>query len=98
MDKLKELLNLCKCGVFVTVNEHRDYYESAAQHLEEAKTFECPPVIASDVRASMIERDTIIKVHFYPETPIGSYEIWHHDLDAVLDEALDCFEERSDKV
>jgi len=94
MDKLKELLSLCKCGVFVTVNEHRDYYETAAQHLEGAKTFECPPEINDEVRAQMIALDTIIKIQFYPDTPIGSYEIWHHDLDAALDQSLACFAER----
>jgi hypothetical protein len=94
MDKLKELLSLCKCGVFVTVNEHRDYYETAERHLEEAKTNECPPEIDDAVRAQMIALDTIIKVQFYPDTPIGSYEVWHHDLDAALDQCLEYFSER----
>lgn len=87
-DKLKDLLSRCKCGVFVTVNEHRDYYETAAEHLGDAEGRECPPEIEDAVRAQMIATDTIIKIQFYPDTPIGSYEIWHHDLDAALDECL----------
>lgn len=91
MDKLKELIGKCKCGVFLTVNEHRDYYQSAEASLEEMTGYECPPEIEDDVRKVMIETNTIIKVQFYPDTPIGSYSVYHYDLDAALTEALECF-------
>jgi hypothetical protein len=91
MDKLKELLARCKCGVFLTVNEHRDYYETATERLDELASMECPPEYTDDVRQKMIETDTIIELQFYPNTPIGSYRVVHHDLDAALDEALACF-------
>ena len=91
-DKLKDLLARCKCGVFLTVNQHRDYYETAENTLDEAQGHECPPEIEDDVRRVMIETDTIIRIQFYPRTPSSSYEIWHHDLDAALDEALACFD------
>jgi hypothetical protein len=90
MDKLKELIARCKCGVFLTVNEHRDYYKTVAEILDDAMDFECPPEIAPDVEEKMIETDTIVRLHFYPDTPIGSYEIWHYDIDSALDEALAC--------
>jgi len=93
-DKLKQLLAGCKCGVFLTVNEHRDYYETAEESLDEARGNECPPEIADDVRAQMIATNTIVRLQFFPHTPIGSYEIWHHDLDAALTEALACLEQR----
>ena len=90
MDKLKELLTRCKCGVFLIVNEHRDYYQTVEQRLEEVAGYECPPEIAPEVRAAMIATDTMIDLQFYPDTPIGSYRIVHYDLDAALDEALNC--------
>ena len=34
MDKLKELLSLCKNSVTVSVNQQRDYYESVEDHLK----------------------------------------------------------------
>lgn len=94
MDKLKELMSLCKCGVHITVNEHRDYYDTAAQKLENAASNDSPPEIEDSVRAKMIETDTIVVIHFYPDTPVGYFEIWHHDIEAALDEALECFAER----
>lgn len=91
-DKMKELLSRCKCGVHITVNEHRNYYQSAEQALEEYANYECPPEIEDGVRKVMIETNTVINVQFYPDTPIGSYDIYHHDLDAALTEALACLD------
>ncbi len=88
MDKFKELLAKCKCGVFVSVNEHRDYYKSVEDQLEERKRRECQPEYTDEVRDAMIESDTIVEITFFPDTPIGSYQIIHHDLDKALDMAL----------
>lgn len=93
MDKLKELMSRCKATVYVSVNDHLNVYETAAQRLEDAADWECPPEIEPDVRAKIIETNTLVEVHFYPDTPVGSYMIWHYDLDAALDQALACFDE-----
>lgn len=89
-DKLKLFLAACKCGVSVNMNEHREVYETAAQRIAEAAGYECPPEIADAVRDRMIETDTIITIHFYPKHPVTFYEVWHYDLDAALDEAIEC--------
>ncbi len=94
MGKLQELLSKCKCGVFVSVNEHRDYYQSADDSLKEQDSFECPPEIEPEIRKVMVETNTIVHVQFYPDTPVGSYSIYHYDLDAALDEALNCFTQK----
>jgi hypothetical protein len=94
MDKLKELLSRCKCGVFISVNEHRDYYQTAAEALKERDEREAPPETDTAIRSKMIELDTIIEIHFYPDTPIGFYEIYHYDLDAALTKALECLGEK----
>ncbi len=90
MEKLEKLLGKCNGGVFLTVNEHRNYYQTAEEALLEKDGYECPPEIEPEVRKTMIEKDIIIELQFYPDTPIGSYSIYHHDLDAALDEALEC--------
>jgi len=90
MNKLKGLLSRCKCGVFISVNEHRDYYETVEQKLEEISCLECPPEITDEIREKMISNDTVIHIQFYPDTPIGSYSIYHYDIDMAIDEALAC--------
>lgn len=36
-----------------------------------------------------IELDTIIKLQFYPRTPVGSYTIVGYDLDDVVKQGID---------
>lgn len=93
VDKLKELMRRCKCSVTVTVNEHRDYYEDAAAWFEEREGYGDTVQVDKVVKAVMIATDTVIDIQFYPDTPIGFYNVYHHDLDAALDECLDCFKE-----
>ena len=90
-DKLARLIARCKAGVHITINEHRNYYETAEYYLSERDQRGDEPLeIDPDVRAQMIATNTVVNLHFYPDTPIGFYEIWHYDLEAALDQALAC--------
>lgn len=89
-NKLIQLMEKCKCGIHIGINVHRDFYQTARESLKEKECYECPPEIADDVRQKMIDTDTIIELQFYPDTPIGSYCVYHYDLDAALTEALGC--------
>ena len=91
-DKLKKLLSLCKCSVTLTVNAHRDVYETAEQAIDDLEGRECAPEISEELRKKMVETNTIIDLHFYPDTPIGFYEIMDVDLDSALNRALEVFE------
>lgn len=90
-DKLERLLSQCKCGVYLTVNEHRDYYDPIEARLIELAGRECPPQIDDEVRAGILRVGTIVELTFYPDTPVGSYQVVHYSLDSALDEALACF-------
>lgn len=93
-NKLLRLMARCKAGVHLTINEHRSYYESAEHRLDDFYALlECPPNVSAEERAQMIAKNTIIDLQFYPNTPIGSYHLLHHDLDAALTEALAILEE-----
>lgn len=96
VDKLSKLLQRCKCGVFLIVNEHRDSYQTAAEFLKELKDRDQiqDGDIAEDVLKAMVETDTIVSLQFYPDTPIRSYSIYHHDLNSALDEALACLDKQ----
>jgi hypothetical protein len=87
MDKLTLLLNRCKCGVHLTVNDHRDVYQTAKQAIEDLESMG-HTVDDADVRAKMVDLDTIVDLHFYPDTPVGFYKVLHYDLDMALDIAL----------
>lgn len=84
MEKLKQILSIAKCSVSLTVNNHRDYYENVIEHLKNEET-----EIDVNILNKMIELDTIIHLQIYPNTPIGSYSVYHYDLDTCISIALD---------
>lgn len=85
--KLKQIQDLCKCGVFVTINEHRDYYEPAEEYLNERSDWF--DNIDDGIKAKMIELDTIVSVQAYNRTPVGFYVVHHYDLNAALSDMLE---------
>lgn len=89
---LKALLTRCKCGVSILVNEHRNYYQTAEQYLDDLECREAPPSISDDVRAGILQSGNIVEITFYPDTPVGQYAIVHHDLDEALRMALRCID------
>ena len=84
---IDELISKCKCGVHITVNGHRDCYETVEEYL-------CS--FASEIddatMRQMIEADTIVELQFFPRTPVGSYSVWGTSLAEVLTAADSCFE------
>lgn len=86
-DKLLEIISKCKCGVHLGVNVHKDYYESVGDRMESLTGGDLDEVPINVLR-EMAKRDTIVELQFYPNTPVGSYSLYHYDLNVVLDEAL----------
>lgn len=83
MEKFKELVSLCKASVDMSVNEHKDYYESVEQYLCAHNHIE------KDILAEMINRDTIVRIQAYPRTPVSYFVVYHYDIDKALEIALD---------
>jgi hypothetical protein len=85
MEKFKELVSLCKASVEISVNDHKDYYESVEQHINEEDRED----IDKEVFEEMFKRNIIVKVQAYPHTPIGFFVVYHYDIDKAVDIALD---------
>ena len=85
MNKFKELVSLCKASVEISVNDHKDCYESVEQYIDEEKRKD----IEKDVFDEMVKRDTVVRVQAYPHTPIGFFVVYHYDIDIAVDIALD---------
>jgi hypothetical protein len=88
-DKLRELLGLCKCEFFLSINQHRNFYMTAADRLKELEEQgELPSEITDEKKNKMIVTDTIINLSLYSKTPVGFFDIYHYDIDLCLEEAL----------
>ena len=90
MTKLKELISLCKASVTISTNNHKDNYQTIDDYVNDLIFINEDIIseIGNDVYEKMIELDTIIVIYAYPLTPIGSYIIYHYDVDEAIDIAL----------
>jgi hypothetical protein len=84
MSRLKELIEEAKCSVTITANNHRNYYETIEQYISTEERKE----ISNDIWLKMIELDTCIELQVYPNTPTGSFVIYHYDVDKAIERAL----------
>lgn len=89
MEKFQQLLAHCKCGVHLTINENKNYYETAKKYLEELKQKGHLEEVSEEEIKNMIKLDRIIELQFYPNTPIGFYIIYHYDLKKAIEKALE---------
>jgi hypothetical protein len=87
MDKLKELVSKCKCSVEITINDHRDVYDTVDEYI----TDEDKEDIDNEVFQEMVKRNTIVRIQFYPRTPINFCVIYHYDIDEAINIALNTF-------
>mgnify|MGYP003443594134 CR=1 FL=1 len=88
MDKFKALVSKCAASVELSVNEHKDIYQSVSEFISDDDKEDIKP----EVLAKMIELNTVVSMHFYPHTPVGFIKIFHYDIDMAIDEALKEFD------
>ena len=80
MDKLQQLIALCKCGVHISINEHRNYYETVKQYVLDDQKEDVDP----DIWDKMVETNTVVNIQAYPNTPVGFFSVLHYDLGQAL--------------
>lgn len=84
MSKLKELYSLCSVNISIEINPHRAYLMDVKEYINEIDTRDVP----EDVLREMVQRDTVITVQAYPNTPMSFVLIHHYDIDAALELAI----------
>jgi len=92
MNKLSQIQQKCKCSVSISINKYKDYYQTIQEGIDDVNRIlgSCgSEPLSKEMVNKMIECNTIIDLQFYPDTPVGSYSIYHYDLEMALDEALE---------
>jgi hypothetical protein len=73
-----------ECGLFLSHNEHRNYYEPIAQFIEDGEfKFE-----SEEAKARAIATDELWVLQWYPDTPVGFLRVAAPTLADVLRLAL----------
>lgn len=88
MNKLQELISLCKYEVQIYVNRYKYSYQTILQGIEDVERDAEEP-LTSDIKKGMIETENIVNIDCYPFTPISSLSIYHYDINAAIDEAIE---------
>lgn len=82
MNYLNEIDKRCECSISITINDHRDYYQTAEEAIDENPDWYDD--IAPDIKSEMIRLNRIVSVQAYPHTPIGFHTAHHYDIDEAL--------------
>lgn len=93
IDLLTQIAEKCKGQVELTINEHRDYYRTVEEHIGDLFDMEAinKEDLPDDIKAEMIRKDTMIVLHFYPDSNVGFCSVYHHDLATALQAGADYF-------
>ena len=95
MEKFKQIVSLCKASVEISVNNHRDYYQSVKSYIEDANSAnDLFDDLDLKVYDEMIRRNTIVEIQAYPDTPIGFYKVYHYDIDIAMDEIIEAIKNK----
>lgn len=90
MEKLKKLIDMCKASISIEINDHKSVYQSADQALADMKTISQEEFddIEPAIMQKMIDNNTIVRIQFYPNTPVSFLVCYHYDVEMALDEIL----------
>ena len=88
MSDLKELIEMCKASVSIEVNRHKDVYMPISEYMNEFPQSDFLDEMDPDILRTILATDTIVDLHFYPNTPIGFYKIYHYDIDLAIEKAI----------
>lgn len=87
---IQNIIDRCKCGVYLTVNEHRDVYETVKEKIQEINERNSEPEINETLAKRLIAANCIYELQFYPDTPVGFYIVYGATLDEVIEKAEKC--------
>jgi len=91
INKLQQIQQKCKCSINLSINDYRNYYQSIRKGIDEINRMLedwGDDLLSEEMINKMIEHEMIVELCFYPDTPVGSYNIFHYDIEQALEEAL----------
>ena len=72
-----------KCGLFLTHNEHRDYYQKLEEYMAEHD--DLLKDLTPEDRAECLRTDELWQLQWYPNTPVGFNYVAGPTLERVLE-------------
>jgi len=88
MNKLAGIVELCKGEVSLTINEHKNMYETVQEHVDKLRVCgfdeeDLPPEVVHE----MVRADRVVRLQVYPRSPVGFNVYFGTSIDGVIDQA-----------
>ena len=93
---MQKMLMSAEGGARFTFNQHRSYYETVIDHVRDRGDGADDFLGGQEDFDEAIRTDTLIELHWYPDTPVGFYNVYSSSLQRILDKIL--MEGKSDDV
>lgn len=77
-----------KCGLYLTHNQHKDYYENISEYLNN-DLFDDEYFVSIEDKKKCIDTNELWELQWYPDTPVGFYKVCGSTLEIVLKKALE---------
>jgi len=78
-----------KAGLYLTHNQHKDFYESIKDHINGYCSIVADDFVSPEDMQKCIDTDELWELQWYPETPIGFHKVNGSSLEIVLQRALE---------
>lgn len=88
MCKLQEIINKTKCGVSITINEHKNNYQTLEEYIRDLNVTDDDNNfydLSKELYDEIIENGNFVEIIVYKDTPVGYYNVAHYDLETALD-------------
>lgn len=92
VNNIDKLINMCKGEVYISINEHRNCYESVEEFLKTYLNFDSDDICA-EVVAECIRKDTLVQIMAFPDTPVASYKLCHYNVHDAIEQMITIIEE-----
>jgi hypothetical protein len=66
-----------KCGLYLSHNDHRDYYETVEEYYNREQ------FISDEEWGKSVATDSVWTLQWYPDTPVGFYIVSASTLEAI---------------
>lgn len=75
-EELNSIFPPHKCGLHVTHNEHKDYYETLTEYLGERDFLDIAYWKDAEARKRALDTNECWQIKWYPDVPIGFYHVF----------------------
>lgn len=85
MEKLEELISLCKVSLEININQHKSFCYPLKSWIGEDDLEDIDEYILNEI----IKRDMLVHIQAYNETSTSCWVVYHYDLTKAIEKTIE---------